>query len=127
MPNELTQNEINQLRPSLEKLMDVKLAALEAKVDAIERVTSARQDAANEWRATITDLTGKFLTRQEHEAWRLKVENNTDMVCEKVQNLEKFQAIVNSKASQTQVVIAYIGVLISIGLGIISLMEKLIK
>jgi hypothetical protein len=96
---------------SLREQINVKLEATEKATNLARTTIDDRLTAMNEFRAALSDTTARMVTRTElaAEINNLKVE---------IGYLREFKALMEGKASQTSVVIAYIVTIVSLLLSI---------
>jgi len=130
---------------SLDSKVDNNQKVSEDKIAIATDVLNSRLERMNEFRDALTDQARNFFTRPEHDLWRQKVESDfinvakkshdddcriedllnskTKEINGKIDAFEKFKTMMEAKASQGSVLIAYaIGIfgliisLVSIGL-----------
>lgn len=118
MDEHLSNKETEELRVSLREYLEVRLKALEDKVNKSETVLGIRLDSMNEFRGALSDQLRTFMPRTEYMARHEKLEQD-------IQLLREFKATIDSKASQSSLLIAYAISLISLIVGIWGLIEKI--
>jgi hypothetical protein len=91
--------------------MDIRLAAIAKATDLARATIDDRLTGMNEFRSALSDTTANMVTRTELDAQLniLKVE---------LAHLREFKAVMESKASQTSVTLAYIITFASLALSI---------
>ena len=92
---------------SLREQINVKLEATEKATNLARTTIDDRLTAMNEFRAALSDTTARMVTRTEmaSEINNLKIE---------IGYLREFKALMEGKASQTSVIIAYIITVVSL-------------
>jgi len=102
---------------AIEKYFDTKIDGLKeyicARLDGIEKATSiaseamnTRLEGMNEFRQQLKDQSGTFITRLEHDSLIEKFDNDILRIETSINNLNKFQAAIEGKASQSAVIFA---------------------
>ena len=99
----------------LKEHFETRIAELEKATVVASNAMDRRLDGMNEFRDTLRDQAGRFVTQNE-------VRSQLDVINAKIHNLEKFQAVVEGKASMSSVYISYIMAAIGIAIGIIGLL-----
>ena len=128
---DLSEDETKQFRITLREYIDLRLDNLEKELQtyqcssdvnlkAAHASLDKRLEAMNEFRATITDQSNKYLTKLEHEAWKEKIE-------QELQLLRDFKLTIDTKASTKSVNTAYIISGISIFLSFLGLVLTVLK
>lgn len=101
---------------SLKEHFESRISALEKATDVASSAMDKRLDGMNEFRDTLRDQAGRFVTQNE-------IRSQLDAINAKVGSLEKFQAVVESKASMNAVYLSYILGLLGLIIGIIGLLK----
>ena len=128
---ELSEDETKQFRITLREYIDLRFASLEKELEtyqcsndvnlkAAHASMDKRLEGMNEFRATITDQSNKYLTKLEHEAWKEKIE-------QELQTLRDFKLTIDTKASSRSVTTAYIFTGIAIAISFIGMILTIIK
>lgn len=99
---------------ALKDYVDTRIESLCKAIDKAEETLNARLAGMNEFRETLRDQAGKFVTRDE-------VTLMLKPVCEDLRNLRDFTARHEGKASQNSVLFATALALIALGLAILRL------
>ena len=99
---------------SLRDHMESRIEAVEKSIEVADKTMQSRLATMNEFREALRDQAGKFITREEMNA-------KIDIICAKVEVLEKYQNTMEGKASQSQTNLALIFSLIGTLLGIAGL------
>lgn len=90
-----------------------------------------RLDGMNEFRSTLSDQSKTFINRLEHNSLISSTNEKFDSVNKRfselnglIQNLQISDAVINGKASQTQVIISYLIGIAGIIFGILNIVAK---
>jgi hypothetical protein len=104
---------------SLREYIDLRFNQNQLAIDKAEKLMSERLNSMNEFRATLKDQAGTFITRSEHEILNLRTE-------EEIRTLNTAKDIASGKASQNSVNFAYILAAMGILISMIDLVLRLI-
>jgi len=122
---------------SLREYLEVLIHNLETKIDersesqnkalvTADRVNDMRLASMNEFRAALTDQAQSFITKSEHEALIQSIKQEMDGVCDDIESLKLSRAELAGKASQSQVNVATAISLISLLVGVVSIVFRLL-
>jgi len=103
---------------SLKEYFESRMAATEKALQLAAQVQDVRNAAQNEWRATITDLTAKFVPRSELDLLHKQLQSDLQM-------LREANAKYEGKASQTLVVITLVIALAAVIVAIAGLISTM--
>jgi hypothetical protein len=102
---------------SLREYLESRIAAVEKSIEVANSVMQARLATMNEFRDTLKDQAGRFVTRDEMD---IKLNN----LNEQLKTLQYFKASLEGKASQTQAnIILFISIL-GLALSVASLLSS---
>lgn len=108
---------LEQLLEEMNRRLDERFCALEKALSIADDNANKWRDNANEWRAAMNDREASFVRKQEATIVH-------DNMLKRIDDLEKMRDIAQGKASQTSVIIAGIGSIIGILLGLIHLFKQ---
>jgi len=97
----------------LKEYTDKRLEELEKAILLAKQNIDQRLESVNEFRAQLNDQAKNFITRAEH-----------DVLVKDIQDLREFKAVVNAKASQNSVTVAYVITIISLIISISSFIMR---
>jgi len=90
----------------------MKFTAMDRALTLAQETNNARLERMNEFRAAMQDQSGHFVTRQEADAARnqsmAEIRLEIAGICADIEALQKYQATMEGKASQSSVTWAYI-------------------
>lgn len=102
---------------SLREYLESRIAAVEKAIEVANQAMQKRLEGMNEFRDTLRDQAGRFVTRDE---MYIKL----DVINEQLKILQYFKASLEGKASQTQAnIILFISIL-GLALSVASLLSK---
>lgn len=101
---------------SLKEHFEVRIAALERATSVASEAMDKRLDGMNEFRDTLRDQASRFITEKE-------VISQLDAIKAQINALEKFQAIIESKASMNAVYLSYLIGIVGLIIGIVGLLK----
>jgi hypothetical protein len=104
---------------TLKEHFESRLQAVEKGIEVAYAGMQSRLATMNEFRETLRDQSAKFITREELEA-------KLSAICGQVKSLEISKAILEGKASQSQVTIALLLSVIGLGIAVVSLIVNII-
>lgn len=99
----------------LKEHFEARVAALEKATVVASTAMERRLDGMNEFRDTLRDQAARFVTRDE-VGLQLKA------LCAEVEELKRFRAVVDAKASMSAVYVSYLLAAIGIILSVLSLL-----
>jgi len=102
---------------SLREYLESRIAAVEKAIEVANQAMQARLAAMNEFRDTLKDQAGRFVTRDELDS---KVYN----LNEQLKSLQYFKAQLEGKASQTQANIILLISVVSLAVSVIGLLTR---
>jgi len=112
----------DEVQKSLDAHFDFQEKAIKVAADASDK----RLEGMNEFRATLTDQSKTFVTTEKFDSFKEYVDTKIDQLKVDIQKIEISDATLSGKASQSQVVLAYIFTGIGALIGIISLILSII-
>ena len=101
----------------LREHVEARIVALEKATEVATKAMDVRLAGMNEFRDTLKDQAAKFITRSE-------VETLLRPICEDVRNLRKLADQAEGKASWNSVLLAGIGAIIGIVIGLVRIFGK---
>lgn len=97
--------------------LESRITAVEKSIETADAVLQARLALLNEFKDVLNTQIARTITREE-------MQSKIDAVCVKIEALEKFQATMEGKASQTQANINLLLAIIAIILGLVDYFLK---
>lgn len=97
---------------TLKEYFEARLLAMDKALELAQKANDIRLANMNEFREAMKDQTGHFVTRTEADARinilmaEIKIEQSS--ICSDIEVLQKYQATMEGKASQSSVMIAYV-------------------
>jgi predicted nuclease with TOPRIM domain len=99
---------------SLREYLESRIAAVEKGIEVANRSMQERLQGMNEFRDTLKDQAGRFVTRDE-------LDSKMNNVNEQLKGLQYFKAQLEGKASQTQANIILLISIVSLAVSIVGL------
>jgi hypothetical protein len=121
---ELTPEEAKELRVSLAKHLEFRIASLEKAIEKSEDLLNIRLESMNEFRDALKDQASTFVTCAEYRGWREHID-------EAIQIYRDFMTTINAKADQKSVtlltIVTIVGLLISVSSIILSIVDFIVR
>ena len=107
---------------TLKEYIDLRFDQAQMALEIAKKANELHFDQLNKFREALQDQTNTYVSRNELELklerWVSEYRTAHEVVCRDIENLEKFQTVIETKASHSSVIWAYviagIGVLISL-------------
>jgi len=104
------------------KTIDERFKAQEKASDLQQEMVTKKFEAQNEWRGAMSDREKTFITRADHESLVLLLNTKEDALIKDIKSLELTRAMIDGKASQQQLNITFIFVIVGFifsGIGVL--------
>jgi hypothetical protein len=92
--------------------LDERFKAQERALDLQQEITEKKFESQNEWRGAMNDREKAYITRQDHDALILLLNTKEDALVKDIKSLELTRATIDGKASQSQLNITFVFVII---------------
>lgn len=111
------------------KTLDERFKAQEKANDLQQEMSNKKFEAQNEWRGAMSDREKSFITRADHESLVLLLNTKEDALIKDIRELNKFKDTLDGKASQQQLNITFIFVIVGFifsGIGVLCSLSGLL-
>lgn len=108
---------------NLEKALDERFLAQEKAIMVANEASNKRLEGMNEFRESLKDQATRFATRDELNSLSLLISTKLDGIDKDIKAIQISDAVLSGKASQTQVIIAYVISILGVLFGIINLVK----
>jgi len=111
------------------KTIDERFKAQEKASDLQQEMASKKFEQQNEWRGAFSDREKAFITRADHESLVLLLNTKEDALIKDIKSLELTRAMIDGKASQQQLNITFIFVIVGFifsGIGVLCSLSGLL-
>lgn len=105
--------------------LDERFKAQERALNLQSEINDKNYEKQNEWRGAMNDREKAYITRQDHDALVLLLNTKEDALIKDIKSLEITRATIDGKASQQQLNITFIFVIIGFGFTTLGLLCSL--
>ena len=111
---------------TLREYFESRFDAMDKALEISQKSNDARLERMNEFREAMKDQAGRFITREMADATRnqmlAEIRAEISTICADIDNLKKYQATMEGKASQTAVFITLGIAILGLALTVVSLL-----
>ena len=109
--------------------LDERFRSQEKALELQQEINDKRFEGQNEWRGAMSDRENKYITRADHEALVTLLNTKEDALLKDIKSLELTRAMIDGKASQSQLNITFTFVIIGFvfsGIGVLCSLSGLL-
>jgi hypothetical protein len=106
------------------KRLDARFVAQEKAITVATESSDKRLESMNEFRNSLKDQAGTFITKTDQEGLISVINEKFDRINESIKSIQISDAVLAGKATQGQMIIAYIISIIGILFGIVNIITK---
>jgi hypothetical protein len=110
-------------------MIDERFRSQEKALDLQQEINNKKFEGQNEWRGAMTDREKAYITRQDHESLITLLNTKEDALKKDIRELLKSKDILDGKASQSQLNITFIFVIVGFifsGIGVLCSLSGLL-